>query len=50
MADLVRYLRDSGSIVEQSGTWVLARSVSDMPRDLPESVRSMIARKIEQAR
>ena len=48
MADLVRYLRDSGSIVEQSGTWVLARAVSDMPRDLPESVRSMIARKIEQ--
>ncbi len=48
MADLVRYLRDSGSIVEQPGTWVLARAVSDMPRDLPESVRSMIARKIEQ--
>jgi tetratricopeptide (TPR) repeat protein len=48
MADLVRYLRDSGGIVEQAGTWVLARSMSDMPRDLPESVRSMIARKIEQ--
>ena len=48
MADLVRYLRDSGGIVEQNGTWVLARSMSDMPRDLPESVRSMIARKIEQ--
>ncbi len=48
MADLVRYLRDSGRIVEQNGSWVLARSMSDMPRDLPESVRSMIARKIEQ--
>ena len=48
MADLVRYLRDSGGIVEQNGSWVLARSMSDMPRDLPESVRSMIARKIEQ--
>ena len=48
MADLVRYLRDSGGIVEQNGTWVLTRSMSDMPRDLPESVRSMIARKIEQ--
>ena len=48
MADLVRYLRDSGGIVEQNGTWTLARSMSDLPRDLPESVRSMIARKIEQ--
>ncbi len=48
MADLVRYLRDSGGIVEQNGTWMLARSMSDLPRDLPESVRSMIARKIEQ--
>ena len=45
MADLVRYLRDSGGIVEQNGSWVLARSMSDMPRDLPESVRSMIAQK-----
>ena len=44
----VRYLRDSGGIVERNGTWVLARSMSDLPRDLPESVRSMIARKIEQ--
>ena len=48
MADLVRYLRDSGAIVEEQGTWVLARSVLDVPRDLPETVRSMIARKIEQ--
>jgi tetratricopeptide (TPR) repeat protein len=48
MADLVRYIRDSGGIVEQGGTWVLKRSMSDLPRDLPESVRSMIARKIEQ--
>jgi tetratricopeptide (TPR) repeat protein len=48
MADLVRYLRDSGGIVERNGAWTLARSMSDLPRDLPESVRSMIARKIEQ--
>jgi predicted ATPase len=48
MADLVRYLRDSGGIIDDHGTWVLARSMSDLPRDLPESVRSMIARKIEQ--
>jgi tRNA A-37 threonylcarbamoyl transferase component Bud32/tetratricopeptide (TPR) repeat protein len=48
MADLVRYLRDSGGIAQENGTWVLARAVSDAPRDLPESVRSMIDKKIEQ--
>ena len=49
MADLVRYLRDSGGIVEQNGTLGAgAVDVRTSPRDLPESVRSMIARKIEQ--
>ena len=48
MADLVRYLRDSARIVNDNGTWVLSRSMSDLPGELPESVRSMIARKIEQ--
>jgi len=47
MADLVRYLRDSGSIAEEQGTWVLTRPIANLPKDLPESVRSMIARKIE---
>ncbi len=48
MADLVRYLRDTGGIAQEQGTWVVARGVSDVPKDLPESVRGMIARKIEQ--
>jgi hypothetical protein len=48
MADLVRYLRDSGCLAERQGKWVLERPVSELPRDLPESVRSMISRKIEQ--
>ena len=48
MADLLRYLRDSGGIVQEDGTWVLARALSQAPRDLPESVRGMIERKIEQ--
>jgi tetratricopeptide (TPR) repeat protein len=48
MADLVRYLRDTGGIVEENGNWVVARSLPEGPRDLPESVRSMIQRKIEQ--
>jgi tetratricopeptide (TPR) repeat protein len=47
MADLVRYLRDSGSIAEEQGAWVLTRPVGNLPKDLPESVRSMIARKID---
>jgi predicted ATPase len=48
MADLVRYLRDLGSIAETDGKWALTRPTKDLPKDLPESVRSMIARKIEQ--
>lgn len=48
MADLIRYLRDSGCIGEEQGKWVLTRSIEAMPKDLPESVRSMISRKIEQ--
>ena len=48
MADLVRYLRDTGGIAQQDGAWVLLRTLSDVPQDLPESVRGMIARKIEQ--
>jgi adenylate cyclase len=47
MADVVRYLRDSGSVVEHGGVWVLARAQEDAFRELPASVRSMIARKIE---
>jgi predicted ATPase len=47
MADLVRYLRDTGGIVEEGGTWVLAHSMPDVPGDLPASVRGMIARKID---
>jgi serine/threonine protein kinase/tetratricopeptide (TPR) repeat protein len=47
MADLIRYLRDTGTIVERDGVWNIAGSRADTKRDLPESVRGMIARKIE---
>ena len=47
MADVVRYLRDSGSIVEREGAWLLTRPEGDAFRELPASIRSMIARKIE---
>ena len=52
MADLVRYLRDRGVIAStsgaQSGAWTLAQALPDLERDLPESVRGMIERKIAQ--
>lgn len=48
MADLVRYLRDRAVIASEDGRWVLARSLPDIERDLPESVRGMIERKIAQ--
>jgi len=48
MADVIRYLRDTGAIVEDQGVWTLEGGVPAAARDLPESVRAMIARKIEQ--
>ena len=47
MVDLLRYLRDRHVIVKTDGVWSLARTLGDVERELPESVRSMIARKIE---
>lgn len=48
MADLVRYLRDRRVIAEEHGQWMLAQSLPEVGRDLPESVRGMIERKIAQ--
>ena len=48
MVDMVRYLRDRGVIAEEKGIWQLAQSLPDMDKDLPQSVRSMIQRKIDQ--
>jgi TolB-like protein/predicted ATPase/Flp pilus assembly protein TadD len=48
MADLVRYLRDRGVIAQSSGSWLLAQTLPDIERELPESVRGMIERKIAQ--
>ena len=55
MADLVRYLRDRGVIgLEESRQdacaprWMLAEALPDIERELPESVRGMIERKIGQ--
>ena len=48
MVDMVRYLRDRNVIAEAEGIWQLAQSLPDMDRELPQSVRSMIQRKIDQ--
>ncbi len=48
MVDLLRYLRDRGMIALAHGYWVLVHAVGDIERDLPESVRSMVQRKIDQ--
>jgi len=55
MADLLRYLRDRGVIAPAESTqdagapgWTLAHSLPDIERELPESVRGMIERKIAQ--
>lgn len=48
MADLLRYLRDRQVLTQEQGRWTLGKSVPDLRHDLPESVRGMIQRKIEQ--
>lgn len=48
MVDLLRYLCDRGVIVGEDGRWALVRDVPDFDCELPESVRGMIERKIDQ--
>jgi predicted ATPase len=48
MVDLLSYLRDRGVIVQDHGRWALVRALPDLERELPESVRSMIQRKVDQ--
>jgi len=47
VVDLVRYVHDAGGIREEDGRWVLSGALPESPRELPASVRGMIARKIE---
>ncbi|MGE3436466.1 MAG: protein kinase [Blastocatellales bacterium] len=48
MADLARYLRDRNVIAQTSGAWKLEQTLPDIERELPESVRGMIERKMAQ--
>ncbi|MDQ3257901.1 MAG: AAA family ATPase [Acidobacteriota bacterium] len=48
MADLVRYLCDRGVIAHNGRHWTLAQALPEIERELPESVRGMIERKVAQ--
>ena len=47
MVDLAHYLRARKVIEPDEQGWILAQSMPDVERELPESVRSMIQRKID---
>src|SRR5262249_5444827 len=48
MVDLLRYLRDCGVLVQERGCWALAQALPDLQGELPQSIRSVIQRKIDQ--
>jgi serine/threonine protein kinase/predicted ATPase len=48
MADLLGYLRERGVIALTAGQWRLVHELPELATDLPQSVRSMIQRKLEQ--
>src|SRR5262249_26774403 len=48
LVDLLRYLRETGVIAPVDGRWALARSVPDLEHSLPQSVRSLLQRKLGQ--
>jgi tetratricopeptide (TPR) repeat protein len=48
MVDLLRYLRDEGVLTQRDGVWEATHAVTDIEREIPMSVRSMIERKIDQ--
>jgi len=48
LVDLLQYLRDRHVLADEGGRWVLAQAVPDLSRELPQSVRSMIQRLIDQ--
>ncbi len=47
MVDLLRYLRDRGDVVSNGGRWNLSQTTADVARELPETVKGTIGRKID---
>jgi predicted ATPase len=48
VADLVRFLRDRGVVARDGERWTLARPVPEAVSEMPESVRGLIRRKLDQ--
>ena len=48
IVDLLRFFRDRHVIAETDGRWELAESVEEIEDEIPESVRSMVQKKIDQ--
>jgi predicted ATPase len=48
MAEVVRYLRDRKVIGREDSHWALVQTVPEIENDLPQTVRSMIQRKVAQ--
>ena len=48
MVDLLRYLRDRGVIAQEQDRWSLVQTVPELERELPESVRNVIQKKVNQ--
>jgi len=48
MVDVLAYLRDRGAIAQQEGRWALSGDLPEIERQLPESIRSTIERKLQQ--
>jgi predicted ATPase len=48
VTDLLRYLRDRGVIDRRDGRWVLVREVPEAVAEMPESVRGLVGRKLDQ--
>jgi predicted ATPase len=48
MVDLLRHLRARQVLAQDQGRWALAQSLPNLEQELPESIRSMIERKIDQ--
>jgi DNA-binding winged helix-turn-helix (wHTH) protein/tetratricopeptide (TPR) repeat protein len=48
MADLVRHLQERRLLTKESGQWKLALTLQAVERELPESVRSIVQKRIDQ--
>jgi DNA-binding winged helix-turn-helix (wHTH) protein/tetratricopeptide (TPR) repeat protein len=46
--DLVKHLRENGVLSERAGQWHLTRSVEAIGREVPESARTIIQRRLDQ--